>query len=70
MTWTDNRSRIARLNRAQRQIDAQYGRTSRYTVYRNGRPYKRSRRDAQQLKESLLMVGVVILGWLCYVMAA
>ena len=69
MSWTDKRSRIARLNRVQRQIEAQYGRTPRYTVYRNGRPYRptaRVRRDKQQLQETLLLVSLLIIGWLWY----
>jgi hypothetical protein len=63
MSWTDKRSRIARLQRAQRRW-AWEDRSRGYTTYRNGRPHytvssRRVGREKQQLKETVLIVCVL-----------
>ena len=56
--------RNARLKAAQRRW-AREDRERGYTTFRGGRPYKPAKRDAQQLKENLLVLGAVLLVCIC-----
>jgi hypothetical protein len=59
MTWTDKRSRIARLQRAQRRW-AWEDRTRGYPPYGIRKPHRRAIRHHKQFKEGLFTLGVCI----------